>query len=248
MNSVNSRSNKSVPRALMLACSLALCGAAQAGDPSVVKGPLWDTPAPKQLSDDIEKGRNGIAEREGTSKGVKAGLDKAGKAAALGKAAIEFEDALNATDERLSPKYSPPGSPDVPSKCMENKDCRPCFTDAYAKLNKTRGALEKVRAHYDFTHRVTTSGIALMQGVAATAGGPAGIGAAVETQKVNASLKDFDGVVKRKNAELLSRLQEELKGINTCEAKFYKNDDWYDRFGYMYYQFMAAHYGYANGG
>ena len=53
-----------------------------------------------------------------------------------------------------------------------------------------------------------------------------------------------DGVVRRKNAELLARLQSELKGVSTCEAKYYKNDDWYDRYGYMYYQFMVAHYDY----
>ena len=52
-------------------------------------------------------------------------------------------------------------------------------------------------------------------------------------------------MVRRKNAELLARLQSELKGVSTCEAKYYKNDDWYDRYGYIYYQFMVAHYGYA---
>ena len=55
----------------------------------------------------------------------------------------------------------------------------------------------------------------------------------------------FDTVVRDKNAELLARLKGELMEVNTCEATYYGNTDWYDRFGYMYFQFMSAHYGYA---
>lgn len=228
-----------------LYCLLA-AGLAHAGDPLPVTGALWDSPAPKQLSDNIEKARNEIAERENIGKGVKAGLGTAGKVADTAGKALEFQRSLNAMDDRLSPDYDPPGAPGIPSKCMENKACRPCFTQAYEQVNKTRTNLEKVRAHYEYTHRFSADGIALMQSVAASAGGPAGIGAAVETKKVNGALSDFDKVVRDKNAELLERLQGNLKEVNACEAKFYKNDDWYDRYGYMYYQFMAAHYGYAN--
>ena len=181
----------------------------------------------------------------GAVKGALAGLDQAGKAADMASKAMDFQKTLNSSDDRLKPDYTPPGAPSVPSKCMENAACRPCYTEAYAKVNKTRKALEKVRAHYDFTHKFSTEGIALMTSVAATAGGPAGIGAAVESRKVNAAVSDFDTVVRNKNVELLTRLQGELMEVNTCEAKYYGNTDWYDRFGYMYFQFMSAHYGYA---
>ena len=133
----------------------------------------------------------------------------------------------------------------MPTKCMETAGCRPCYANADGKINKTRSALEKVRAHYDFTHKFSTEGIALMTSVAATAGGPAGIGAAVESRKVNAAVSAFDTAVRNKNAELLARLKGELMEVNTCEAKYYGSDDWYDRFGYMYFQFVSAHYGYA---
>lgn len=230
----------------VLACGLLCAGVAHAGDPAPVTGPLWSTPAPKQLSDDIDKARNEMAENQGLAKGAKAGAAKAGQVKGLAESAMKFAKTLNSTDDRLDPKYEPPGAPGVPSKCMENKACRPCYTEAYEHVNKTRVSLEQVRAHYEYTHRFSADGIALMQGVAATAGGPAGIGAAVETQKVNGALSEFDGVVRAKNAELLARLQGNLKEVNACEAKYYKNDDWYDRYGYMYYQFMAAHYGYAD--
>lgn len=203
----------------------------------------WEQPNPAGTKGKLVEGN--AEAMGGAVKGALAGLDQAGKAADMASKAMDFQKTLNSSDDRLKPDYSPPGAPSVPSKCMENAECRPCYTEAYAKVNKTRKALEKVRAHYDFTHKFSTEGIALMTSVAATAGGPAGIGAAVESRKVTAAVSDFDTVVRNKNVELLTRLQGELMEVNTCEAKYYGNTDWYDRFGYMYFQFMSAHYGYA---
>lgn len=231
----------------VLAFGLLFAGLAAADDPMPVSaGGLWKSPAPTNLLDNVERAKDKISQQEASNKGLSKGLEDSGKLMDVGVKAQDYGKALSATDDRLSAKYTPPGAPGVPSKCMENKACRPCFTEAYAKVNKTRVSLEKVRAHYDYTHRFSASGIALMQSVAATAGGPAGIGAAVETNKVNGAVDEFDKVVANKNAELLARLQGNLKEVNRCEATYYKNDDWYDRYGYIYYQFMAAHYGYAD--
>lgn len=174
---------------------------------------------------------------EAAAKGGKTGYE-------LGESAQKF-GALTDNDKRLEPNYQPPGAPEVPSKCMENEGCRPCYTQAYDHVNATRRNLEKVRAHYDYTHRFTTQGKALMQGVAGAAGNAAAIGAMVEAQKVDEAVDSFDAVVRSKNAELLAKLQQNLREVSACEAKFYKNEDWYDRYGYMYYQFMTAHYDYA---
>lgn len=219
--------------------SCVLAAGVQASEPMAVTIP-WQKPGGSAPSREMPG-----AQLEGTVKGATGGLEKAGKVGDLGSKALDFSKSLSATDDRLKADYNPPGAPGVPSKCMENAKCRPCYTEAYAKVNKTRKALEKVRAHYDYTHRLSADGIALMQSVAATAGGPAGIGAAVETRNVNESVKEFDKVVRNKNAELLARLQGELMEVNTCEATYYGTNDWYDRFGYMYLQFMQANYGYA---
>ncbi len=160
------------------------------------------------------------------------------------KAASNLYGALNAQDARLEANYQPTGAPAVPSKCMEIKNCRPCFEKAQGEVNKRRIALEKVRAHYEFTHRLTTTGVAFMQGVANQAGGIASIGAQVEAQEIDKSLAEFDQVVRRKNTEILGNLEKNLREVAVCEAKFYKNDDWFDRYGFTYYQFMLAHYDY----
>ena len=172
-------------------------------------------------------------------------VSAAGKNVQAAYKAMKEWEALTDKDARLEPNYQPPGAPAVPSRCLENKDCRPCYEQAYGGVNRTRRNLEKVRAHYDYTHRLTTKGKAFMQGVANVAGGVAALGAQVEADKVDASLAGFDKVVRDKNVELLGKLEENLREVSMCEAKFYRNDDWYDRYGYTYYQFMLAQYGYA---
>jgi len=162
----------------------------------------------------------------------------------LAKAFKDAYPALSKKDEAFEPDYQPPGAPSVPSKCMENEDCQPCYEKAYGAVNKTRINLERVRAHYALTHRITTQGTAFMQGVANVAGGAAALGAQVETAAVNSAVSDFDQVVRKKNNELLKKLEGNLKEVSACEARFYKNDDWYDRYGFMYQQFMISQYSY----
>ena len=48
----------------------------------------------------------------------------------------DMYETLTKNDERMSPDYQPPGAPEVPSQCMENDDCRPCYEKGQAKLNK----------------------------------------------------------------------------------------------------------------
>jgi len=177
-----------------------------------------------------------------------AGLDKGaatGKTAAdIAKDALKSFRELSEGDKTLSPNYAPPGAPSVPSKCMENKDCKPCFEKAHAGLNKTRTHLEKVRGRYKYTHRFTKLGQQVLTAAGAAGGGIAALGASAENIKVDKALDDFDNVVKAKNKELLAKLEGNLKEISACEAKFYQNDDWYNRYGFTYYQFMLANYTY----
>ncbi len=152
-------------------------------------------------------------------------------------------DYLTKQDEAMAPQ-NPPGAPALPSKCMEEANCKKCFDDARAGMDKTRLNLEKVRGIYSYTHKFTTAGIAFMQGVANQAGGVAALGAQAEAFKVNGALDEFDKTVSAKNTELLGKLKVNLQEVAACEAEYYKNDDWFNRYGFTYYQFMQANYSY----
>lgn len=220
-----------------IACLLATSAVALAGPPSPLRpgSQVWDKPG---VFDYAKQGAV-IAGDMSTQAGT------VGKGVMEAMKAMKEWEALTAADKRLEPNYQPPGAPAVPSKCLEQKACRPCYHKAYGDVNATRRNLEKVRAHYDYTYRFTTKGKAFMQGVANAAGGVAAMGAVVEVDKVDDALLEFDKVVRKKNAELLGKLEKNLREVAVCEAKFYKNDDWFDRYGYTYYQFMISQYSYA---
>lgn len=149
---------------------------------------------------------------------------------------------LTKVDAAMQPNYTPPGMPQMPSKCAEDKACRPCFDDANANLDIRRRNLEKVRGIYTYTHRFAQDGKDLMNGVAGLAGGAPAVEAAVQSRSVDQSLDAFDDTVRAKNAELLGKLQNDLHALAACEARYYGNDAWYPRYGELYFQFMQARY------
>ncbi len=219
---------------------------------SAAENDLRNQPARDAMKGPIAEGESrATAQRYGGYDNAIKGGKALDKGIGSGKTIIDLAKAANGAygplskgDGDLAPNYEPQGAPSVPSKCMENPDCRPCYEKAYKGVNKTRINLERVRARYAFAHRFTTQGTAFMQGVANVAGGAAALGAQVETIKVNSAVSEFDQVVRKKNTELLGVLKGNLQEVSSCEAKYYKNDDWYDRYGYIYYQFMVAHYDY----
>ena len=149
---------------------------------------------------------------------------------------------LTKVDAAMQPNYAPPGMPQMPSKCAEDKSCRPCFEDANANLDIRRRNLEKVRGIYTYTHRFAQEGKDLMNGVGGLAGGAPAVEAAVQSRSVDQSLDAFDDTVRAKNAELLGKLKDDLHELAACEAKYYGNNEWYPRYGELYYQFMQARY------
>src|SRR3546814_1071411 len=82
----------------------------------------------------------------GTATGAEKGAASSKGAVDLAREALASYKELSESDKTYAPNYTPPGAPSVPSKCMENADCVPCYEKAYAGLNKSRTNLEKVRA------------------------------------------------------------------------------------------------------
>lgn len=194
--------------------------------------------APPKVNPSLEKAKAALGQVADAADGLPAQSGAAG----LAQQALAHYKTLSDKDKGLDPDYKSPGAPDVPSQCMEDAQCRPCYTQAQATVDRARVDLEKVRSISEFTHKLVVQGEGLMNGVGSMSGGPAAIQASVETFKTEASLKDFDEKVKAKNQQLLENVQKGLQAIGACEAQFYKTDDWYNRYGFMYYQFILARY------
>lgn len=165
---------------------------------------------------------------------------------------LELKDAFEALSKRdleFDPNVRPAGFPGLPVSCgaasrgsgseASGEDCQRCYRDAQASLHKAAFTLEKLRILHKRTKAVvdkavsfgdTTSGIHAVSGLAWQ----------TERTKIVKSIKKMDEAFDAKKPELMGRLKAALDEIGECEAKHFANPDWYNRFGFMYYETMNA--------
>jgi hypothetical protein len=172
--------------------------------------------------------------------------DSSKQAQDISKGAINLFDSfkpLSDPDKQADPNYNPPGMPQVPTSCDELKKdgCKDCYKGAYDKLYKLRMNFEKLRALKVSTEDFTKSSLSFGDSVSGVHG-VAGLGWQAERRKIEASFKNFEKAYRNKHQELSDKLKAVLQEIDQCEAKYYDEKDWYNRFGYMYYSFMEDRY------
>jgi hypothetical protein len=168
----------------------------------------------------------------------KVGIDTAVKARDLGnayKALSPDDSAIQANTDRAAPR--------VPSACAEQggSGCGACYSDAYAHLNRLRFNFEKLRAIGMGTENFVKRSIAFGDS-ASGIHGITGLAWQSERAKIEQSLVEFNKIYDRKYRELIGTAGEVLHQIGECEAKYLKNPDWYDRYGYIYYSFLEDRY------
>jgi hypothetical protein len=181
----------------------------------------------------------------GTGKAFGWMQDAIGKGKA-GADALGAYDALTDGDKALDPNYRPDGSPSVPSHCTapdgkSSEGCSDCYEAAYRKLTAVRLALEKLRRVGTTTRAFTAKSIAFGDSVSGVHG-VAGLGWQPERTKIEQALQSFEKAYDAKYHELMGLLEAALKDIGQCEAKHFGVNDWYSRFGFIYYTFMADRY------
>jgi hypothetical protein len=146
---------------------------------------------------------------------------------------------LTGPDDSSSPDYDPPGAPQVPSDCPDGG--KPCFAAAYEKLNRCRANLERLRAVRTATEDFYKASVSFGDDVSSIHG-VAGLAWQAERRKIDASFKNFKGIYEKKYQELMGKLQEALLAVSACEKEVYDESDWFNRYGFMYYQFMESRY------
>jgi len=160
-----------------------------------------------------------------------------------GADAYKKESLLDRSDADAQADYNPPGMPTMPITCenMKNRDCAACYEDAYKKLNDLRRYFEQLRAVYVETDEFTKASVAFGDSIAGSVG-VGGLEWVGQRRKIQNSFKQFKKAYKRKYNELLGRLEEALQEIAECEKKYFGNEDWYSRYGFVFVSFMALHY------
>lgn len=120
--------------------------------------------------------------------------------------------------------------------------CVPCYDEAERKIDKRRIGFEQLRIALSYTRKMATQGENALSGFGAAGGSLATMEAQAQIRKVDASLADFYAAYDKKYAEILVKLKDSLDDFSKCEVKFFNNPDWYNRYGFLYYQFMADKY------
>lgn len=119
--------------------------------------------------------------------------------------------------------------------------CKACFTPAYAQLNAVRKKLENNRIVLANYTRVMNAIDDAGRGLGGMHGG---LGIVYMQRKVewDQQRQQIAGIYDQRYVALLAELQAALRKIEACEGSVNALESWYDRFGFMYYEFMAARY------
>lgn len=225
---------------------LFLLGSAQIGFAQMHGGNVWGPNSQQQYSDWLgdraaEDGRSGWDDAKQVGDGlsrlgslgnkVNKGLGTYGAAKGAYDAYKGLNSCMNSTP--------PPSMPRIPSFC-ETDDCEQCFVDARQRFNENRYSFERLKTIYSCTKNYTDRMIAFGDDVSSYHGVS---GLAWQSQKIGV-LQSIEGLKKaydEKFVELIQSQQEILMELNECEAA-HGIPDWYDRFGYLYFEFTKMNY------
>jgi hypothetical protein len=138
--------------------------------------------------------------------------------------------------------------PSLPSSCIDttwgvpkqNAECA-CMTIAVDKLRKNRQMLEKLRIlvanQKTFVDKATAVGNSYAQ--LHTLLGLQWVG--IRKHDIEEPYAQFKIISNQKHQALMAAIEKDLKDISECEAKL-GEPDWYQKFGFMYYEFLYAAY------
>jgi hypothetical protein len=167
----------------------------------------------------------------------------AGTAASRGAEAADAASALSDMDRALDEARSrvETDSPPIPLSCEGNATCMECYRGALEQLARQRILLARLHAVYVSTHRFAETARTVGDGIAGLH--PAGgVGWHYQKLRVSRSLDAFDQAYDAKFDAMMNVLREVLMDISRCEEEHFNNRDWFQRFGFMYYDFLDARY------
>ncbi len=168
----------------------------------------------------------------------------------LGHLGTIFSAAKDATDlynasqtldrNECVPDFTTDASAMMPSACSEKPDCQSCYQNAINNLNTIRKSLGRLSCIFSNTKTFTESAIAFGDNVSGIHG-VLGLAWQTERQGIQNEFNKLKNTYDNKYIELMRALEKNLKKIGKCENKF-GLQDWYGRFGFIYFEMMKEKY------
>jgi hypothetical protein len=148
---------------------------------------------------------------------------------------------LHPSDHTCLSSTSPSTMPIVPSMCAGSDGCAACYSEAYSRLDRSRGNLEKLRCIYNWNKEYSVRAMSFGDNVSSIHG-ISGLAWQQERRKIERAVDQLGVSYDQKYRELLGYVREDLGQISACEARFFGNPDWGTRYGFMFYGFLEDRY------
>lgn len=195
--------------------------------------------------EELQNRRSGAQELGDVATSSKAALDKFESIRKdivnkkdIGKSAIDFYNSYKGLSSCIN-SVPLPDAPRLPSFCTTD-ECDSCFRDARQKFNFTRYQFEKLSAIYNCTIDYSKKAVSLGDN-ASGLHAVSGLAWQIQRRNIEKSVDELKAAYDNRYQLLVTDLQESMQKLNSCEAA-HGLPDWYDRFGYMYYDFMKLKY------
>jgi hypothetical protein len=151
-------------------------------------------------------------------------------------------DSLDAEEKACGDAYTDASGPTVPSQCAENEECRDCYEEAVRKIDFNRFYIERARC-------ITAANVKMANSAVAFGDSASGIHAVAGLSwqlqgkpQIEQAVTKLQKTYTTKAGQYLGNLQGALQELGQCEAKHYGEKDWYQRYGWIYHNFMKAKY------
>ena len=158
------------------------------------------------------------------------------------QSALDAFQALSDLDDALADSIGNDGAgPEVPSSCAENAACNECFERAYADVNFVRNTLERLRT----LSKLTIEYIQKSESFGDSMAGMTGIAALqwqVSKRDIEKERRNFNNTTREKYNQLIEAMRRNLQKVADCEQQHFNNPDWYNRYGFMYFNFIKEAY------
>ncbi len=155
--------------------------------------------------------------------------------------AVQAWSILHPSDHTCLSNTSPTSMPIVPSMCAGSPECASCYSQAYSRLDRSRGNLEKLRCIYRWNQEYVERAKSFGDNVSSVHG-ISGLAWQQERRKIERAFDQLGVTYDGKYRELLGYVRADLGSIGACEARFFDNPDWAVRYGFMFYGFLEDRY------
>ncbi len=151
-------------------------------------------------------------------------------------------DSLDDREADCGSNYTADAGPSVPSQCGDSVECQQCFGDAVAAIDFNRFYIERARCITAVNVRMANSAMAFgdsSSGVHGVTGLSWSLGGKPQIEQ---AVGDLKRTYTRKARDYLFEIERSMKKLGQCEAEHFGERDWYQRYGWLYVNFMRSKY------